>query len=131
MKIITLDGKTQTWHLTGYVVDMNDTTHKSKLHLRARNLLRSIYPVDQILEEVSMPGSSLFFDFVLPRKRICIEVQGRQHYSLNAFFHKNLIKFGQTQQNDEMKREFCRLNNLLLVELPHNEDDFAWSLRLS
>lgn len=53
MKVIGLDGKTYSWTFSGNMPDYDDEKNRSSLHLLARNILKSIYPMDRILEEVS------------------------------------------------------------------------------
>ena len=67
------------------------------------------------------------FDFYLPDYNACIEFQGQQHY-LSAM-QTNLAKsevigkqeFKNLQQRDQIKRNFCKENNIQLLEIKYNE----------
>lgn len=61
------------------------------------------------------------FDFYLPKHNICIEYQGRQHYLQIEFFggNKKLIYI---QNNDEIKRNFCKDNNIKLLIIKYDEN---------
>lgn len=61
---------------------------------------------------------SLPFDFYLPKYNTCIEYQGRQHYESVEIFggEKQLLI---QKNNDNIKREYCKNNNIKLVEIPY------------
>lgn len=123
MKVIGQDNREYNFPKSGYKADFNDTRSKSSLHIEARELLRQTFPTFQIWEECNLPGSPLHFDFVIPQARMCVEVQGEQHYSYNSFFYKDKFAFARAQNNDKIKKEFCEINNIDFVELKYNEVD--------
>lgn len=123
-----LDGKEYTWNLSMYT--NNAREHCSSIHLRARELLKSFFPCDVILEEVPLPGSRLFADFYIHNKRLMVEAQGEQHYEANNFFHKTNMQFYKGVYRDRKKAEWCELNNIILVTLPYNEGDNEWRERI-
>lgn len=58
------------------------------------------------------------FDFYLPQYNTCIEFQGEQHYKEKSFlWSEQLIK------HDEIKRNFCKKNNITLIEIPWYDID--------
>lgn len=67
------------------------------------------------------------FDFYLCDSKTCIEVNGRQHYE-KAYFggwsdevaEQKLIE---TRKHDDIKRNFCKDNNITLIEIPFFTDD--------
>lgn len=62
----------------------------------------------------------LKFDFYLPDYNLCIEFQGAQHYkSVDYFGGTNGFK--ESQKRDNIKREFCELNGISLLEIPYTE----------
>lgn len=83
-------------------------------------------------EEYSFFGLSsennraLRFDFAVfdddDQLDFLIEYQGRQHYEA-------VPKFGgakglyQQQHNDNMKRRYCMMNNIKLIEIPYTDQD--------
>lgn len=131
MKIKGLDGKTYSWTFYGQTVYAEDDRQRSSLHLRARMLLKELYPVDRVLEEVHLPGSgNLYADFWLPLRKKIIEVHGEQHYKYIPFFHGNYLNFVNAKTNDKNKELWCSINEITLVELPFNESDEQWKSRI-
>jgi hypothetical protein len=131
VKVKGLDGKTHVWSFYGKMPDISDERKRSELHLRARNILKELYPVDRILEEVYLPGSTgLYADFWLPLRNKIIEVHGEQHYKFIPFFHGTMLNFLSSKANDNKKRQWCELNGIVEVELPFNESDEQWKSRI-
>lgn len=133
MKIRDLDNEIQKWNLNGYMVKASDVRPRSKLHLRARNILVDLFPTVQILEEVAVPitrREKLFFDFYINTIKLVIEVHGQQHYKFNSLFHTSAQDFAQQKKRDFKKREWCEYNNITYVELPYNESDEEWILKI-
>jgi len=121
MKVIGLDDKEYVWNLAKYVG--NERRGCSEYHKRARALLKEIFPFEQILEEVGLPGSSLFADFYIHNKRLMIEVQGEQHTKHIPFFHKDKLTFGKAKMRDKAKKNWCENNGITLLELSYNDED--------
>lgn len=131
MKVQALDGRWHVLNLKGYQASLDDTRPRSNLHLKARNLLYSIYPLDIICEEVPLPGESLFLDFLIPVRKIGIEVQGAQHTNYVPYFHKNdKNNFLKSQKRDKRKTDWCSLNNIRLVTLNHDESESEWKRKI-
>ncbi len=131
MKVKGFDGRSHSFLPVGHMPDENDKRKKSTLHIRARKILRELYPTDRVLEEVSLPGSGgLISDFYLPNRKIMVECHGEQHYRFNAHFHRTRLNFLKSQSNDRRKKEWCDMNNISLIELPFDEDDDDWRARI-
>lgn len=72
-------------------------------------------------------GREMPFDFVVfydgedhndDNVEFAIEVQGEQHYqSVDAFGGKSKLK--KQQYNDKQKKQFCRLHNIKLIQVPY------------
>lgn len=127
MLIKDLDGNSHNWILRGNIA--YNSANKSDLHLRARQLIHQQYPTLQILEEVSIPlkkGVTLYMDFYLPLKKICIEVHGEQHYRFIPFYHTNMISFARAKKRDIEKKEWCELNGIELIVFPFDSTDEEW-----
>jgi len=69
---------------------------------------------------------SLPFDFYLPKYNICIEYQGEQHYKpVTHILHKvftieeSIIRLKKQQNHDKIKKEYCKNNNIKLIEIPY------------
>ena len=125
MKVIGINGKEYAWNLTSYSVDANDKRKRSKFHVRARKLLKTIYHSYRILEEVKLPGSTeshrkgvLYLDFYIPQIMLAIEVHGQQHYKYTPFFHKNKADFAIAKAKDEDKIEWCESVSYTHLTLP-------------
>lgn len=126
MKIIDFNGREHSWPPKGCKVDLNDKRPRSSLHLRCRALLHAMYPTRQILEEVPLPGTNLRLDFYLPHRDLAVECQGQQHTKFNPFYHGDKASFMRAKANDHKKREYCRMNNIEVIELNHDESNDEW-----
>lgn len=94
----------------------SEKTCKSKLQYEVGQLLKTKYPMDTILEEVSLPGSNgLYLDFLLPTRRLGVEVQGRQHGEYVPFFHGSKKGYLESKERDYNKELWCELNNIQLM----------------
>jgi hypothetical protein len=134
MKIRGLDGQIHNWKLHGYVVRASESRPRSKLHLKARGILKDIFPTVQILEEVAAPitrTEKLFFDFYLNTVKLVVEVHGQQHYKFNTMFHTSAQDFANQRKRDRRKAEWCEYNNITYIELPYNEDGDQWRIRIN
>lgn len=60
------------------------------------------------------------FDFYLPDYNMCIEFQGIQHYKPVEIFG-GLKKFKEQQINDNIKRKYCKNNNIYLLEISYKD----------
>ena len=63
----------------------------------------------------------LRFDFYLPEYNVAIEYQGQQHYEPVSAFG-GLDNFLECQIRDEIKRQYCYENNIVLLEIAYNQD---------
>ena len=134
MKTRGLDGQVHNWKLHGYVVRASEGRPRSKLHLKARTILKDIFPTVQILEEVAAPitrTEKLFFDFYINTVKLVVEVHGQQHYKFNTLFHSSAQDFANQRKRDRRKAEWCEYNNITYVELPYNEDEDQWRFRIN
>jgi hypothetical protein len=62
------------------------------------------------------------FDFYLPNLNICIEYDGIQHFEPVEFFGGK-DKFNKLQMSDEMKNQYCKVNNIGLIRIPYWDYD--------
>lgn len=67
-------------------------------------------------------GRNLTYDFYLPKHKIIIECQGRQHYSPVDFFGGE-SQFEIQQEHDHRKKLFAEINNLKFIEIPYWDFD--------
>lgn len=125
MQVKDLDGNNHFWHLTGNMAH-GKTVNKSSLHLNARNIISKVFPTLQVLEEVPIPlrkSETLYLDFYLPLKKMCIEVHGEQHYKFVPFYHSNMLAFLKSKKRDSEKQEWCSINNIEYIELSFDKPD--------
>lgn len=133
MQVKDLDGNTHNWHLTGHIAN-GTLSNKSSFHKQAKRILVDLFPTLQILEEVPITlrkSETLYLDFYLPLKKLCLEVHGEQHYKFVAFYHNNMLSYLKSQKRDREKIEWCELNNIRYIELPHYENETQWIERIN
>jgi len=131
MKVVDLDGKRSTWRLTGHINP--NIKGQSKLHIKARELLKEMFPTVQLLEEVPIQirwGTTLYLDFYIPLYQLAIEVNGEQHYKYIPHFHGHPLGFARHQQRDKDKLTWCDINEIEVVVLPFDAID-NWSIFLN
>jgi hypothetical protein len=132
MLIKDLDGNSHNWLLTGNM-SKGKVVNRSSYHLAARSIISSIYPTLQILEEVPIQlrrNETLYLDFYLPLKKICLEVHGEQHYKFVPFYHHTVLNFLKSQKRDKEKQEWCNLNGIQYIDLAYNESEEVWSEKI-
>lgn len=69
------------------------------------------------VKEFSLPNRQRF-DFYIENLKIAIEYNGIQHYKVVDFFGGE-EGFIQNQQRDEQKRQYCKDNDIKLIEIPY------------
>jgi hypothetical protein len=134
LKVLGIDGREYSWNLKQ---SSHEDHNRSGLHLRARFLLKSIFPFDLIYEEIALPGteikgknSVLFCDFYIPLRSLMVEVNGAQHSQYTPFFHGTKLEFARARTRDKIKKQWCELNGITLVEFEHNEKDEQWKTKI-
>lgn len=67
------------------------------------------------------------FDHYIPNLNTCIEYQGRQHYEVVDFSGNNQQRaekqFELIKIRDQIKRDYCKNNNIKLLEIPYWDFD--------
>jgi hypothetical protein len=95
-----------------------DNPSRSKRQYKVKQFLKEFWSHDFVFEEFPMAGTKLSFDFYNSSKNIMIEVQGEQHLKHTPFFHgKAKSKFVSQIRRDNDKLNFCKLNEIPLVEV--------------
>ena len=127
MKVLGLDGKEYSWS-----IQKKPYRNKcSSYHKLVRELLKDMFSMEIILEEVVLPGSgNLTCDFYINSLKLMVEVHGEQHYYFSAHFHDSKQDFLKGVKRDKKKREWCDINNIVLVELPYKESLDEWKRRI-
>jgi hypothetical protein len=118
MTFLDLQGRKKTLKkATKYLIDWDAKT-RSKFQDSVKQFLRPYWKRDQVFEELRIVGTLCTFDLYNASQRIACEVQGSQHGSYNKFFHRgSKMNFLSQIKRDLDKHEFCRLNNIILVEI--------------
>nr|HIK01055.1 hypothetical protein [Candidatus Undinarchaeales archaeon ERR594346 U_76725] len=133
MRIVDLDNEYHNWKVTGHIPKNNAARGRSEYHLRARKLLKKLFPTCQILEEVPIPlrkGQVLYLDFFLPLHNLCVEVHGEQHYKFVPFYHGSILGFAKSKKRDADKFEWCEKNGITIIQFPYNENENEWNRRI-
>jgi hypothetical protein len=133
LKTRDLDGTVNSWKISGHVVRASDERPRSQLHLKARKLLRGVYPTVQILEEVPFQlrrNQRGFLDFYINTIKTVVEVHGSQHYKFNTLYHTSVQHFVNQKKRDADLVEWCEINNLNYIELPFSENEDQWKNRI-
>lgn len=100
----------------------------SKMHKEVFSALKehfSFYTIEQEfkLEVYDEDGQrhTLFMDFFIKELSVAIECQGRQHFEQNAHFHAAEGAFKGQQSRDSMKKKWCDMNDIPLVEVRYDD----------
>lgn len=83
-----------------------------------KQFLKDYWAQDIVFEEFPIAGTRLSIDFYNSNKKIAVEVQGGQHLKYVPHFHgKSKSTFLSQIRRDNEKQDFCKLNNIKLVEI--------------
>lgn len=95
--------------------------HSSKGESMVRSVLKDldIYFVEQKTFEGLKYKAKLRYDFYIPSKNIAIEYQGVQHYRPYSFGENSITKYEEQVVRDNLKREFSKNNDIILIEIPY------------
>lgn len=125
MKVIGLDGREYVWPGKGHGEMAQSELNKSGLHKKIYEFLKLQFPLDVILQEIPLPGTSvppLRLDFFIPNRMLAVEADGEQHYKFVPFFHETMVGFRKAQARDKKKLAWLENNNIQLVRLPENAE---------
>jgi hypothetical protein len=81
------------------------------------NVFVSFYP----LWAKSGKGVLYEYDIVVPKEKLIVLYNGRQHYEFVEFFHKNLKAFLRQIVRDKVKRQIADTNGYRLIEFKYTE----------
>lgn len=70
---------------------------------------------------LSIKQGRLRFDFFIPSKNMVIEFQGKQHYEPIVRWGGE-SRFLVQKKNDEIKRNYCKKNNIQLLEIKYDDN---------
>lgn len=121
MKLKGLDGRDYSVSIESKI-----NTNASKNHIAIRELIKEMFPFENVVEEFSIPSTRLKCDFFLPSKRMVIEIHGEQHYSFNSHFFSSKKEFYQAKARDNKKIEWAEMNDFTLITLSYKENIDDW-----
>ena len=118
MEFQTIDGKLKrVKNLKKRIINW-EASSRSKRQKTVKDFLKDYWFHHVTFEEFPVVGTRLSLDFYNANKRVAVEVQGSQHTKYNKFFHgghKN--NYLEQLKRDQMKAEFCEVNDIILVEI--------------
>ena len=94
-----------------------DSESRSKIQFKAKQFLKNYWEKHIVFEEFPVAGTRLKFDFYNANKRVAVEIQGAQHTKYVPFFHGRKSNFIRQIRRDQQKIDFCKLNNIKLIEV--------------
>jgi len=88
------------------------------------DVLLKLWPWYTIFKEyyIKYKNTRLFFDFYIKELQLAIEVQGRQHSEFVKYFHGDREGFLKACRRDNLKKEYCDMNGIVLIEI-YSKDD--------
>ena len=105
-----------------------DKPSRSKMQFGVKEFVKNYWFNDVVFEEFPIVGTRMSLDLYNANKNIAIEVQGAQHLKYTPFFHgKSKTTFLSQIRRDNDKEEFCKLNDIKLVEV-YPEDKLSVDL---
>ena len=118
MKFKTLTGATRGIpNIKKKLIDW-DKKSRSKFQYKVKKFLESYWDNHVVFEEFPVVGTRMSLDFYNANKKIAVEVQGGQHTKYVPHFHgKYKNNYIAQLMRDQQKLEFCKLNDIILVEI--------------
>ncbi len=115
---------TDLFKMPPYIYDVKPTKWKSEY--LAFELTQKIYGKENVTFQyrpffLNFNGHQLSYDIFIPKKKIAIEYQGKQHFEPIDYFGGQ-IAFEQQQRRDKIKANLSKENNIKLVYLSYWED---------
>jgi len=107
-------------HLKGHGCPICKESHGEK---KIRNYLKENnikFESQKTFSDCRGKKNPLPFDFYLSDCNILIEYDGRHHYESIKYFGGD-ERLQQTQNNDKIKTEYCKQNNIQLIRIPYWE----------
>ena len=105
---------------------INNQGRDSKGEIECKRVLEKIfnrpfnkYRPNFLRNPITGGNNNLELDCYNEDIKIAVEYNGRQHYEFVPFFHKNREAFMNQKYRDELKRIYCKENNVLLIEVPY------------
>lgn len=68
-------------------------------------------------------GKNMELDIYNDELKVACEANGIQHYRFTPYFHKSIEVFRAQKYRDYIKRQLCKDNGILLIEVPYDVKD--------
>ena len=96
---------------------------RSKREKELDEVLIEMFKAYTVLQDypITFGRKTLYIDRVVVGPNIAIEVDGPQHESPNAFFHKDAEGFYKSKENDRMKEMWCAAHDYVFVRFSSKE----------
>lgn len=121
MRLKNVYGRYVNRNVSRYLIDW-EAQSRSKAQFNTKQFLKQYWSSDIVYEEFPVYGTQMKVDILNATKKIAIEVQGRQHFSFNKFFHKNSrLKYLEAIKRDVKKMEWLESNDFLVIEVKEQE----------
>lgn len=122
-------GKKGTWS-TSYTFIEKPTRKgppkESKGEIECRKVLEKYFNKpfpkarpDLLRNPVTGGSHNLELDCYNPELKLAVEYNGIQHYKYSPYFHKNYEAFKNGQYRDYMKKQMCKENGIILIDVPY------------
>ena len=100
-----------------------DKASRSKFQYRVKKFLEKHWGNHVVFEEFPIVGTRMSLDFYNANKKVAVEVQGGQHTKYVPHFHgKYKNNYIAQLDRDQKKLEFCRINDITLVEVYEKDE---------
>ena len=63
---------------------------------------------------------NLELDLYNEELKLAVEYNGKQHYEYIPYFHKTKDSFYNQQYRDQIKKNLCEKNNIVLIDVPYS-----------
>ncbi len=124
MKLLDINGRDISIIPPVFTSSFNQNS-RSKLQKTTREKIINRFPQETIYEDFNVPGSRLSVDFFLYKRKLVIEVDGKQHQVFSAFHHGDRTvekKFAKQTNNDVRKSNWCDINGFKLIRVVTEKD---------
>lgn len=116
MRFKTLSGRPKDVNITKLMIDW-DGDFGSLFEAEFADWIYPYWRHDVVVCQLPVAGTRLSIDFFNVSRRIAVENQGRQHQEYVPFLSGSRTGYLSQIKRDLMKAEWCRVNDIKLVEI--------------
>lgn len=96
--------------------------YKSELHRKLQNLLKQMFPNNNLINEYYIKETRQFFDIYDFDSHIAYEANGIQHYIQESTWNRSDEAWELQQERDRRKIDYCKKKDIPLVIVRYDED---------